>query len=768
MSFLNGDCLTLCSDPYIGNSYLTRSLLLDLIYVLYCAVTVILVTLSERSKPENSLVRPDKRYAPSYGAQGVPVIQMLSTIVCLLCLPEMVHTWSWLHSNPDLACNLQDHSLAVNIGATIPLFFIVLMNSAYLFRGRARTQLVAHLNLSAADHRICVWPTYRGFLLTEIAKTHKEKSASQPMQITPTPTPGRVSVSISKANATVSDLGGDERADNSAAESKHSSAAADLNGIDPSSLTAKQRKQLRPILGVDGFDPANIRAWARENCRREGVSNSCALRQFRPGPKAQFPVEHESIDFLFLSYPVSHPYLNNSRDTEILREQKRVALFADVIKCLKPGGRIAALSLSWTVEATEQLLKQSGMLHVETGPTSFWFSPFPSKLITCKKPLQSSQVLSDRSPIQPSPAVGRSPVSAGMAIPSRFVGGGSGRNSPLLGRTPQIGSYHENSGIMASSAISFGDHVPKPNTGAAAAAGTAATSGGLLRASIASTSNPDLSRMAGASDEAVRLTPTTAKPVASPAVGGSGRGDGDSNGYGSGSEDTKPPQLSDEFIRRCTTVVLVSFAILYGLNLFILGQFWCSFLIPTNIQWGNRLQSLVVSNVNSFWLGSWAAYGQLQSYLIHVQPTTNDAIWLVLKTIGTLILSLSVWNLVFWFPSFFLDILLYGKVSDNTLGYINIAFNIALFWGLSRGVPALWKYLKKKQAEAEAHEAAMNTKTVFHPLMVEIEREQSIVRNGSSSASASAAAPAPDGSLPIDGSANAGGDGRTPLLAAAH
>jgi len=48
------------------------------------------------------------------------------------------------------------------------------------------------------------------------------------------------------------------------------------------------------------------------------------------------------------------------------------------------------------------------------------------------------------------------------------------------------------------------------------------------------------------------------------------------------------------------------------------------------------------------------------------------------------LLVISVYNLVFWLPSFTLDWFLFGKMSDRTLALVNTGLNLVLFVGAVR------------------------------------------------------------------------------------
>lgn len=240
---------SVCNDPFIGGTAITTSILLDLLYSLYAVIMLAAIAFSEAEKPINTLVAVHKRSKPKYGMQGVAVVRLMSVLTLLLCVPEMLHALGWHHSNPELSCQLQHHSLVINIGPTIFVVMLTLMNASYFIRSPARTALVTALRLSAADRRVVVWPAYRGFLLTEIAKLHTEQTANRPMTITPKTS----SAAPPALSGEAVDASGDEKEVEDNSNGRHSTIG------DGDGLTAKQKKQNRPVIGIDAFDPENIR-----------------------------------------------------------------------------------------------------------------------------------------------------------------------------------------------------------------------------------------------------------------------------------------------------------------------------------------------------------------------------------------------------------------------------------------------------------------------------------------------------------------------------
>jgi hypothetical protein len=108
----------------------------------------------------------------------------------------------------------------------------LLRASRFLTVSSISVSAVSDLKLSGLDRRVVVWPTYRGLILTEVARVFKEKSALRPLITTP-----RTSSA--------------QRTESEAKEREAGEAEAYVSGA--------QRKRNRPVIGVDVFNPTNIR-----------------------------------------------------------------------------------------------------------------------------------------------------------------------------------------------------------------------------------------------------------------------------------------------------------------------------------------------------------------------------------------------------------------------------------------------------------------------------------------------------------------------------
>ncbi len=98
------------------------------------------------------------------------------------------------------------------------------------------------------------------------------------------------------------------------------------------------------------------------------------------------------MDVLFISFFASNPYVNDPHDTEAVRRLKRVHLLHSALRCVKPGGRVVALNLSWAVDPTEKLMAEAGLqIEKQVVPATYWFSVFPSRLTVAIKPRSNTQ-----------------------------------------------------------------------------------------------------------------------------------------------------------------------------------------------------------------------------------------------------------------------------------------------------------------------------------------------------------------------------------------
>jgi hypothetical protein len=56
-------------------------------------------------------------------------------------------------------------------------------------------------------------------------------------------------------------------------------------------------------------------------------------------------------------------------------------------------------------------------------------------------------------------------------------------------------------------------------------------------------------------------------------------------------------------------------------------------------------------------------------------------------------------NVIFWLPTFVLDFALYGIISTDVLGYINLGVNLTIFYALARAARSIVAWFKRRLLE---------------------------------------------------------------------
>jgi ubiquinone/menaquinone biosynthesis C-methylase UbiE len=127
---------------------------------------------------------------------------------------------------------------------------------------------------------------------------------------------------------------------------------------------------------TDQSDNRPQQTW--KNAQAEGVADRIELRT---GDARQLPFADETFDIVVSSW-VLHNLENAAERERALREMMRV---------LRPGGRVAILDIEHTAEY-KRVLRDSGMSDVQRAGRSFLFV-VPSFSVTAQKPLATKHVV---------------------------------------------------------------------------------------------------------------------------------------------------------------------------------------------------------------------------------------------------------------------------------------------------------------------------------------------------------------------------------------
>jgi len=140
-------------------------------------------------------------------------------------------------------------------------------------------------------------------------------------------------------------------------------------------IGAAKRLTTSKAIGVDLWRDADQAANSPEatmaNARSEGVADRVEVRD---GDARQLPFEDGTFDVVLSSLVIHNMRDKNDRDMAI----------REIVRVLKPGGRLAVWDLTNTDEYA-QLLKESGQANVSLSKPTFLFL-FPTRVVRSTKP----------------------------------------------------------------------------------------------------------------------------------------------------------------------------------------------------------------------------------------------------------------------------------------------------------------------------------------------------------------------------------------------
>lgn len=167
-------------------------------------------------------------------------------------------------------------------------------------------------------------------------------------------------------------------------------------------------------------------------------------------------------------------------------------------------------------------------------------------------------------------------------------------------------------------------------------------------------------------------------------------------------------QQEEEGERRAANPVLLgvlfgTFVVLYvTLGVIMPLRIWCDVLRPKHLPWNNQLSSLVVTPATLLPFSFAAAYTDLRLQTTQPEVTTAGVVSLATRAVVDMVLGLTVYNLLFWLPSFVIDLALYGKISDGKITAVNIVVGTVVYTAATRYVPAAIEWWKRRKAARAA------------------------------------------------------------------
>lgn len=93
-----------------------------------------------------------------------------------------------------------------------------------------------------------------------------------------------------------------------------------------------------------------------------------------------FPLADASVDVVCMPTGLFLPYIsdNNVPEEEITKRKK--AVMSEIFRVLKPGGVLLASNIGMFVGAWESLIREQGLIGIETLPDNLWWTYLPAKM----------------------------------------------------------------------------------------------------------------------------------------------------------------------------------------------------------------------------------------------------------------------------------------------------------------------------------------------------------------------------------------------------
>ena len=144
-------------------------------------------------------------------------------------------------------------------------------------------------------------------------------------------------------------------------------------------IGAAKRLVTSKAVGVDLWQAAdqsgNNPETTRQNARAEGVADRIEIKT---GDARQLPFEANTFDVVLSSWALHNIYETDGR-AQALRE---------IVRVLKPGGRVVLLDIRHTAEY-ERVLRDCGMIEIKRSGPNFIFL-IPSFTLRARKPVPST------------------------------------------------------------------------------------------------------------------------------------------------------------------------------------------------------------------------------------------------------------------------------------------------------------------------------------------------------------------------------------------
>jgi hypothetical protein len=384
-----------------------------------------------------------------------------------------------------------------------------------------------------------------------------------------------------------------------------------------------------------------------------GLSAAALIRVVPMTSISDSPLRSSSIDEAIWPFFLSSEVLSEKGLTEARRKARILSILTEILRTLKPGGRFYTHAFPWQVSTLRKALAEAGFQQVQVSTALVWVTVYPVYVIVGHR--HHTEVV-ERGLFDPWSTERESTVWYGLH--------GSETNSELVRE------------------LAGGFGVDLTGSRPVSPSGVTAGRGGVRERLLS-----------GHEDDGRTF-------------------------------DVKADEPVSRFLWLRIGLTVAAFGIYIGMAV-LSGATWGALDWPMVLPWSNRLNTQFVGNIRILPLGftyMWEDLAVIANEGVPVEPSrlngwgepirrpsgVSDIARRFGRELLVILLGITLFNLLFWAPSFGLDLLLYQTVDPDNLSLINIALNIVVAYIIAKIGLA---YAKRKQAsEAAAMEAAIAAK----------------------------------------------------------
>jgi SAM-dependent methyltransferase len=374
------------------------------------------------------------------------------------------------------------------------------------------------------------------------------------------------------------------------------------------------------------------------------------------------PFPSHSLDRIFWMFPLSNAELSDNRDSARVKAQKTARLYGEMLRVLRPGGRLRTVGFFFSVRAAEQSMRDAGFTDVRTLPATQWLSFMPSYCTEGTAPRSAA--------LDPGPEE----VRAVDAELQRFL--------------------DAHGALVTSSGADSSPSASSPSS----------LSGGLTPIWLTTSASASSSK----SSEAPYLDDESSSPSSS--------GSSEARSVGRALAEERSIRAAGEALQWLRWALLACAALLWLALAVAITLAWAPLNWPAELSWDSRANSQFWGNVKGLPIAFVFMAGDMNALLVEGVPVREPSPvsrgWLLdlvapysdphalprfrppthrdlLDRFGaqlvSVLLALTLFNAIFWVPVLLIDLAIVRSVSASTMTTINTVLYIALIFAVVHG-----------------------------------------------------------------------------------